>query len=91
MKKITQNPSKPSSSLSLEIFQLLSESQMPENEPKIFWLKIKIFLLDFSFSSNSCVEYSAFGFEMKNGLFFFFFWGGKEGTFRQKNWSVEIF
>lgn len=71
MKKITQNPSKPSPSLSLEIFQLLSESQMPENKPKIFWLKIKIFLLDFSFSSNSCVEYSAFGFEMKHGLFFF--------------------
>lgn len=85
MKKITQNPSEPSPSFSLEIFQLLSESQMPENKPKIFWLKIKI-LLDFSFSSNSFVEYSAFGFEMKNGLFLW-----KEGTFHQKNWSVEIF
>lgn len=33
--------------LSLDIFQLSSGSQMPENKPKIFWLKIKIFLIGF--------------------------------------------
>jgi len=44
--------SKPSPLLSLEVFQLSSGSQMPENKPKIFWLKIKIFLLDSSFSSD---------------------------------------
>lgn len=46
------NPSKPFPLLSLDIFQLLLGSQLPENNPKIFWLKIKIFLLDFSFSSD---------------------------------------